>query len=67
MAWRKEMTKNYVAGTLRELAGLPPTFVPPTDDDSAPGRLFAYSPMGPSHKWIKNAITMLLIWAMSSF
>jgi 4-hydroxybenzoyl-CoA reductase subunit beta len=29
MAWRKEMTKNYVAGTLRELAGLPPSFPPP--------------------------------------
>jgi 4-hydroxybenzoyl-CoA reductase subunit beta len=26
MHWRKDMTRNYVAGTLRELAGLPPSF-----------------------------------------
>jgi 4-hydroxybenzoyl-CoA reductase subunit beta len=34
MHWRKDMSRNYVAGTLRELAGLPPSFVPPTDDHS---------------------------------
>jgi len=33
MAWRKEMTKNYVAGTLRELAGLPPKY--PKPDNSS--------------------------------
>jgi hypothetical protein len=32
MAWRKDMSRNYVTGTLRELAGLPPSFVPPADD-----------------------------------
>ena len=32
MHWRKDMARYYVAGTLRELAGLPPSFVPPTDD-----------------------------------
>jgi 4-hydroxybenzoyl-CoA reductase subunit beta len=32
MAWRKDMTRYYVAGTLRELAGLPPAFPPPSED-----------------------------------
>lgn len=33
MHWRKDMSRNYVTGTLRELAGLPPSFVPPGDGD----------------------------------
>lgn len=37
MSWRKEMTKNYVAGTLRELAGLPPPFPKADIDHSANG------------------------------
>jgi 4-hydroxybenzoyl-CoA reductase subunit beta len=37
MAWRKEMTKKYVAGTLRELAGLPPAFPKADIDHTANG------------------------------
>ena len=33
MYWRRHMARYYVAGTLRELGGLPPSFVPPADDD----------------------------------
>jgi 4-hydroxybenzoyl-CoA reductase subunit beta len=32
MAWRKDMTRYYVAGTLRELGGLPQSFPPPSED-----------------------------------
>jgi len=32
MSWRKDMARHYVAGTLRELAGLPPSFPPPGGD-----------------------------------
>jgi CO/xanthine dehydrogenase FAD-binding subunit len=31
MAWRKDMARYYVAGTLAELAGLPPGTPPPED------------------------------------
>jgi 4-hydroxybenzoyl-CoA reductase subunit beta len=38
MSWRKEMARYYVAGTLRELGGLPPSFPPPDyDNGSSPG------------------------------
>lgn len=36
MHWRKDMSRYYVAGTLRELAGLPPSFVPPQHDNGSP-------------------------------
>ena len=32
MSWRKDMARYYVAGTLRELAGLPPSFPPPASE-----------------------------------
>ena len=37
MSWRKDMARHYVAGTLRELAGLPPSFPRPGGD--APSQL----------------------------
>jgi len=36
MYWRKDMTRHYVAGTLRELAGLPPSFPQPNGTDASP-------------------------------
>ena len=36
MHWRKDMARYYVAGTLRELAGLPPSFPKPGDDNGSP-------------------------------
>jgi 4-hydroxybenzoyl-CoA reductase subunit beta len=36
MHWRKDMARYYVAGTLRELAGLPPSFPKPNGDDASP-------------------------------
>ena len=35
MSWRKDMARYYVAGTLRELAGLPPSFPRPDNGGSA--------------------------------
>jgi hypothetical protein len=36
MTWRKDMARYYVAGTLRELAGLPPSFPKPNGDNGSP-------------------------------
>jgi 4-hydroxybenzoyl-CoA reductase subunit beta len=36
MSWRKDMTRYYVAGTLAELAGLPPSFPRPPDGNGSP-------------------------------
>jgi 4-hydroxybenzoyl-CoA reductase subunit beta len=35
MTWRKDMARYYVAGTLRELAGLPPSFPKPDDNNDS--------------------------------
>src|SRR5207244_868443 len=37
MHWRKDMARYYVAGTLRELAGLPPSFPRQESDNGSPG------------------------------
>ena len=37
MDWRKDMARYYVAGTLRELAGLPPSFPKPESGNGSPG------------------------------
>ncbi|HUI76616.1 MAG TPA: FAD binding domain-containing protein [Bryobacteraceae bacterium] len=36
MHWRKDMARYYVGGTLRELAGLPPSFPRPGGDNGSP-------------------------------
>ena len=36
MHWRKDMTRYYVAGALRELAGLPPSFPRPDAGNGSP-------------------------------
>jgi 4-hydroxybenzoyl-CoA reductase subunit beta len=36
MHWRKDMARYYVGGTLRELAGLPPSFPRPDGDNGSP-------------------------------
>jgi len=36
MTWRKDMARYYVEGTLRELAGLPPSFPRPDSDNGSP-------------------------------
>ncbi len=37
MSWRKDMARYYVAGTLRELAGLPPSFPRPESGNGSSG------------------------------
>jgi 4-hydroxybenzoyl-CoA reductase subunit beta len=37
MSWRKDMARYYVAGALRELAGLPPSFPRTESDHGSPG------------------------------